>query len=112
MRFSVCDNEYTDGDDRGTDIPRLVITKYDVSDVLEQFMCDDDAVHNVNSICDEFVGETTVENINKLYSKFFDEVHSNLALTLPMARIAIDRKERKPYYRKKKPWWTNELEEL
>ena len=28
--LQLCDNEYTDGADRGTNIPRLVITKYDV----------------------------------------------------------------------------------
>ena len=33
--FRLCDNEYTDGDDLGTDIPRLVLTKYDVSEIPE-----------------------------------------------------------------------------
>ena len=90
--LQLCDNEYTDGDHRGTDIPRLVITKYDVSDVPEQFMCDHDAVHNVNSIFDEFLGERATENINNLYSKFSDEVHRSLALTLPVKQIVIDGK--------------------
>ena len=89
------DNEYTDGADRGINIPCLVIRKYDVSDVPEQFMCDNDAVHNVNSIFDEFVGERAIENINNLYSNFSDEVHRNLALTLPVKQIVIDGNKRK-----------------
>ena len=110
--FQLCDNEYTDGDDLGTDIPRLVLTKYDVSEVPEQCMCDNDTVHNVNSISDEFIGDTATENINEVYSKFCGEVHRNLALALPVKHIVIDGKDQKPYCRKKKPWWTDGLSEL
>ena len=99
--FQLCNNKYTDGDDLGTDIPRLVLTKYDVSEVPERFMCDNDTVHNVNSISDEFIGDTATEIINEVYSKFCGEVHRNLALALPVKHIVIDGKDRKPYRHKK-----------
>ena len=35
-----------------------------------------------------------------------------MALTLPVKHIVINGTERKEYYRKRKPWWTNELSEL
>ena len=75
-------------------------------------MCDDDAVQNVNSIFDEPDGEIAIENMNDVYSKFCHEVHRYMALTLPVKHIVINGTERKEYYRKMKPWWTNELSEL
>ena len=75
-------------------------------------MCDNDTVHNVNSISEGFIGDTATEILNEVYSKFCGEVHRNLALALPVKHIVIDGKDRKPYYRKKKPWWTDELSEL
>ena len=48
--FQLSDNEYTDGGEFGTDFLRVVITKYDINEVSEQVMCDDDAVQTVNSI--------------------------------------------------------------
>ena len=52
-------------------------------------MCDDDAVQNVNSIFDEPDGEITIENINDVYSKFCQEVHRNMALTLPVKLVSV-----------------------
>ena len=112
MGFQLSVDEYTDGGEFGTDFPSVLITKYDINEVPELFMCDDDAVQNVNSIFDEPDGEIAIENMNDVYSKFCHEVHRNMTLTLPVKHIVINGTERKEYYRKRKPWWTNELSEL
>ena len=110
--FQLSVDEYTDGGEFGTHFPSVLITKYDINEVPELFMCDEDAVQNVNSIFDEPDGEIAIENMNDVYSKFCHEVHRNMALTLPVKHIVINGTERKDYYRKRKPWWTNELSEL
>ena len=73
--FQLSVDEYTDGGEFGTHFPSVLITKYDINEVPELFMCDDDAVQNVNSIFDEPDGEIAIENMNDVYSKFCHEVH-------------------------------------
>ena len=89
----------------------ISVTKYDVTNIPVDFMCDGHTVDQMSRLIDTCTSLDNVE-INIQYEKFCSIVKKNMIQYLPSKQITITENISKRYRHTRKPWWSAELDKL
>ena len=99
------DNDYNDND--RLSIEPVTLTRYDVTDIPRDFMCDDVSIE----CCNELTANSDVTPVNESYEICSTLVKQNMNDMLPVKLITING-DRKTHRNKAKPWWSQNLTDL